>query len=234
MKTRILSILIAIMLAVTSAVFAQKDDFKISGSIGVGGLGMDEDTRDAAKLNEYRDLSDGPFGVFDMRGRSDRFYLDAFGENLDRDDMYINMQGGIYGQLKFRAYGDWLAHNFGFGPDGARTPYENPGSTDLGLFSSDPAELSNANVPPWASFHYSTHRRNVGGSFEYSRRSPWYILIDANQVQQDGINKVDLLICHIQSITGRTTHWSRPDIKPNMVICRSIGCIAVLEMRIHF
>ncbi|MBN1570536.1 MAG: MtrB/PioB family outer membrane beta-barrel protein [Acidobacteria bacterium] len=191
MKATLLLIILAVMIALPDAAFVQDGGFKLSGSIGAGGFGTDEDAKDSSKLKEYRDLSSGPFGVFELKGRNGIFYLDAFGENLGRDDMYINVQGGIYGQFRFRAFGDWLTHNFGFGPHGGRTPYINPGSTNLRLFSNIPGALANSSVPPWTSIDFRTERRNIGGNFEFSGRSPWYLLFEANDLHQTGINKVD-------------------------------------------
>jgi MtrB/PioB family decaheme-associated outer membrane protein len=193
MKKELFSILILIVgtLAPSGAALAQDGGFQLFGSIGAGGLGMHEETKDAAKLYEYRDLSDGPFGVFTLRGRGSRFHFDAYGENLGRDDMYLNLQGGIYGQLKFRVYGDWLTHNFGFGPHGARTPYINPGSKDLRLFASTPSALANTSVPPWTSFNFGVDRQSIGGNAEFSGGSSWYVYFEANDTHQEGVNKVD-------------------------------------------
>jgi hypothetical protein len=105
--------------------------------------------------------------------------------------MFIDLRGGIYGQFNFRIYADWLTHNFGFGPHGARTPYTNPGSNDLRLFSTDSTTLANTDVPPWTSFDFKIDRRNIGGNFEFSGGSPWYIFFEMNDVHQTGINKVD-------------------------------------------
>jgi MtrB/PioB family decaheme-associated outer membrane protein len=190
MKTKLMYILIAGMLAASGA-FAQDGQFKLSGSAALGGIGNYEDAKDAAKLHEYRDLSNGPLSNFNLQGRSGRFHFDAFGENMGRDDMYIYLQGGMYGEFKYRAYGNWLTHNFGFGPDGARTPYTDPGSVSLILLSTIPAQLGNSSVPPWISFDFGTSRRDAGGNFEFSHGSPWYARVDLNEVTQSGINKVD-------------------------------------------
>jgi hypothetical protein len=135
MKAKIFCIFIMIMVALSGAVLAQDGKFKLSGSVAVGGLDTTEEAKDAAKLYEYRDVYSGPLGSFELRGHSDGFYLDAFGENLGRDDMYINLEGGVYGQFQFRVSGDWLKHIFGCGPYGARTPYEDPGNPNLQFFS---------------------------------------------------------------------------------------------------
>jgi hypothetical protein len=191
MKATLLSILIAILSAGCGAASAQDNGFKLSGSIGAGGIGTDEETKDAAKLNEYRDLSDGPFGVFDLQGRNGLFYFDMFGENLGRDDMRLSAQGGVHGRFRFDFHADWLVHNFGFGPNGARLPYTGIGEHTLWLFATVPAELANSQVPPWSSFSFSSKRRDIGGEFEFSGRSPWYAVVEGNEVRQTGINKVD-------------------------------------------
>jgi len=71
MNAKFPSTLIAGLFAI-SGVQARADDgaFKLSGSVGGGGIGTSETSDDAAKLKEYRDLSNGPFGTFDLRGRS--------------------------------------------------------------------------------------------------------------------------------------------------------------------
>ena len=192
MKSMFLTLTIACMFAASALrTFAQDSGVEVSGSIGAGGVGMSQDSKDAAKLQEYRDLFNGALGTFDLRLRSSRFYHDWYGENLGRDDMYFSLQGGMYDRFKYRFYGDWIKHNFGFGPNGARTPYTDPGSHDLTLFATNPTALSNTNVPPWTSFDFAVDRRNIGGSFEWSGTSPFYLLLDANRVDQAGINKVD-------------------------------------------
>jgi hypothetical protein len=187
----ILIILVAVMVAVPVAAPAQDDEFKISGAFGVTGIGASQVSNDPAKVNEYRDLSDGAIGSFTLRGRSKRFYLDAYGENIGRDGAYVDIKGGRYDQVRFSLYGDWLTHSFGFGPNGARTPYSNPLSSNLILFSTDPVVLKNSTVPGWSSFKFDNKRRNAGGTVEFSLASPWYFLLDTNEVSQSGINKVD-------------------------------------------
>jgi hypothetical protein len=191
MKRYFLFLLAACAFALSVPASAQDGKFKLFGSIGTGVIGAEEDAQDAAKLHEYRDLTSGPFGVFEIRGRGTRAYFDAFGENLGRDDMYMSFQGGVYGQFKFRLFGNWLTHNFGFGPFGARTPFQDPGETNLQLFSTTSAALANSNVPPWKSFDFKVDRRDIGGSFEFNAGSPWYVLFETNEVHQEGINKVD-------------------------------------------
>ena len=39
-------------------------------------------------------------------------WIDAYGENFGRDDMYVDIRGGMYDVFKARAYTNWLPHNF--------------------------------------------------------------------------------------------------------------------------
>src|SRR4029434_8538765 len=105
---------------------AQVEPWVVQGSVSVGGIGVSKsDTKDASKLEEYRDLSDGVLSTFDVRARSGKTWFDAFGENLGRDDMYLSARGGIYDMFKARISTDWLRHNFVFD---ARTPFAGAGT----------------------------------------------------------------------------------------------------------
>lgn len=189
MKAKFLFLLIASMFAVPGMLLAQDEgETRVEGSFSVGGIGSGLTSQDSSKAGEYRDLSDGAFGVFEYRSRSSRFFHDGYGENLGRDDMFIQFRGGMYNEFKYSVRGDWLTHNFGFGPDGARTPYINSGASNLTLFSNVPAELANSTVAPWRSFDYAIKRRNIGGTFEFSHGSPWYFLLETDQAKQDGIS----------------------------------------------
>ncbi len=191
MKIRILSVLIPSLFALINAALAEPKDFKWSGGAGIGGIAAREDSRDSSKLREYRDLSDGLLGVLDLRGHGEKFHFEAFGENLGREDMLFNLRGGVYGHFKFRITADWMTHGFGFGPDGARTPYVGAGSSNLMLFSTNAAALRDSNVPPWDSFKFKTDRRAIAGEFEYTGDSPWYVRTEISDVSLEGVNKAD-------------------------------------------
>ncbi len=151
-------------------------------SVSIGLRHVNDNARDPSKLKEYRDLdSTSILGGFEARGRGDSYYLNAYGENLGRDDMYLDLKGGQYGVFKYRLYNDELRHNFGSGP-GALSPYSGIGSSTL------TAVLPNANTATWNGFDHSYKRRDLGGMAEWSNNSPWYIRADANEVTRKGIN----------------------------------------------
>ena len=49
-----------------------------------------------------------------VTGRNASSWIDAYGENFGRDDMYVNIRGGMYDVFKARAYTNWIPHNFLF------------------------------------------------------------------------------------------------------------------------
>lgn len=180
MNRKLIAVLIANLFATPYAL--AEGDFKLEGNIGVGGLySTDSGTKDRAKLEEYQDLSNGAAGYFGLKGRGSEFKLDGYGENIGRDDMYVDFWGGRYDTFSYRIYTNWLTHNFGFGP-ATRTPYSNPGSANM----TAPFPSYNTNVPPWVSFDSAYDRRDTGASFGWQSASPWYARVDFNQVRKDG------------------------------------------------
>jgi MtrB/PioB family decaheme-associated outer membrane protein len=178
MKQKLICILVANLFAASAPVFAQSDELRVSGSVSAGGIYVDDgDAKDPAKLNEYRDLDSGGLLGFDLKGRSSRYWFDAFGENLGRDDQYIDLRGGTYGIFKYRLYSDALRHNF---LENGRTPYTGAGS------SAHRATFPQLDPNIWNEVDVGYKRRDDGGFFELQAVSPWYTRIDANQVTWKG------------------------------------------------
>ena len=99
------------------------------GAVTVGPIITDIDSQDASKAEQYRDLSDGALSAILLRGRGPTgYWIDFYGENFGRDDMYINLLGGQYDAFKYRLYTDWLTQNRLFN---GRTPFTGAGSGDL-------------------------------------------------------------------------------------------------------
>ena len=183
MRSQLAMFLAANLALAAPLAYAEEGDLQWSGSVTVGARYVDDDAPDPSKLNEYRDLGDGGSGIaaFELRGRGDRYYLNAYGENLGKDDMYLDFRGGLYGTLKYRLYSDQLRHNFGSGP-GARSPFSGIGGGTI------TATLPNPNVATWNAFDHSYTRRDTGGMVEWQATSPWYFRVDANEVKREGIN----------------------------------------------
>ncbi|MCM2329001.1 MAG: MtrB/PioB family outer membrane beta-barrel protein [Lysobacter sp.] len=177
MNKKLISILIA-NLFLAAPVFAQ-DSLKISGSVNLGGIASDDDDAvDPSKLNDIRDLSDGVLFGWDIKGRSSAHWFDFFGENIGRDDQYINLRGGSYGRFKYRLFSDSLTRNF---LEGGLTPYAGAGTSNHTATG-----WPLLNTTTWNSVNVGYDRRDDGGYFEFGGLSPWYFRVDGNQVTTSG------------------------------------------------
>jgi MtrB/PioB family decaheme-associated outer membrane protein len=178
MDKKLISILIS-GLFVSAPAFAQSGDSAVQGSVSVGGIGVSKsDTKDAFKLQEYRDLGGGALGGFDVRARpGNNGWVDAYGENIGREDMYIGIRGGMYDMFKARVYTDWLKHNFEFG---ALTPFAGAGT------ATQTATFPKPDPSTWFRTDIGYKRHDTGGYFEWQSLSPWYVRVDANQVRSSG------------------------------------------------
>jgi len=149
----------------------------LEGSATLGAILRDQSGQDTSKINEYQDLNSGALSNILLRGRNDKTWIDAYGENFGRDDMYISVRGGLYDLFKYRIYSNWLPHNMAFG---ARTPYGGTGTNLLiGTFPSP-------NVSIWNQFDLGYERKDTGGYFEWQGTSPWYFRVEGNHVSFDG------------------------------------------------
>src|SRR5215831_15971852 len=92
-------LLTALAAAVPSAL-AQMAAPTTSGSVSIGGIYNNETSQNPFKLEEYRDLRNGVTGSVDMRVDSGDWWTRLFGENIAREDQFIEMKGGKYGIFK--------------------------------------------------------------------------------------------------------------------------------------
>src|SRR3974390_66930 len=116
MKRKLIPVLVANLFAASAALAADVGGMNFTGSASVGYRGLKDTATDGFKLNEYRDLgSSTAIGVLDVRGSSENYFLNFFGENFGRDDQYLDLKGGKYGYFKYGLYDDKMTHNLGFG-----------------------------------------------------------------------------------------------------------------------
>jgi MtrB/PioB family decaheme-associated outer membrane protein len=182
MRPKIIAVLVANAF-LGSAFAADGTGLKWTGEVGLGIRYVSDKANDTSKLREYRDLDTDAITVFDLRGTSDTHRFNFFVENLTTDDTYFTLLGQQYGAWRFRLYGNELRHRFGDGP-GARSPYTGIGTPTL------TATLPNVNVGTWNGFDNSLRRRDIGVMGEWSGFTPWYIRVDANYVDRDGIKVI--------------------------------------------
>jgi MtrB/PioB family decaheme-associated outer membrane protein len=176
MKRTTISVLIVGLFA-SAAVLADDVPWITEGAITAGGMFNSNSGRDFSKLEEYRDLNSGVLSNIFLRGRDDKNWIDFYGENFGRDDMYIALRGGQYDAFKYRVYTNWLPHNFAFQ---ALTPLQGQGTT------LQTANFPQPNPATWNSFNLGYQRKDTGGYFEWQATAPWYFRVEGNQVTFDG------------------------------------------------
>ena len=172
--------------AAISGAFAQQAPGGATGSVTVGGIASSTSSQTSQenlfRYEEYRDLSNGVLGGFDVRFGEGPWWNRLFGENLGRDDQYISLKGGKFGVLKYELFNDDVIHNTTFN---AIAPFNGIGTNRLTFIGATPA----SSLANWNKFDYSVQHKNYGGFVEgrATADSPFYFRIDAKQRQSDGI-----------------------------------------------
>ena len=158
---------------------------QVAGSVTLGALASDIKGDNPWRAHEYRDLDDGVLLGFDLRGDFGPWYHNLFGENLGRDDMYVNLRGGRYGLFKYSLSADDVVHNWTFG---ALTPFRGVGSNNLTLAGPNPSP----DIATWNRFDYGIQHENRGGFAELTPTvdSPLYFRVTGNRKKTDGLRPV--------------------------------------------
>jgi MtrB/PioB family decaheme-associated outer membrane protein len=113
----------------------------LSGEIAI--ILRDTDVKgDAAKFEEYRDLSQPIIGELNIKyNKDDERFFEIDGENLAADDLYLHAGAGWFGKLRFDASYDKIPHRFA---DDAQTIYSGIGTNDMILPDALQANLEGA------------------------------------------------------------------------------------------
>jgi MtrB/PioB family decaheme-associated outer membrane protein len=190
MKRKNTVIALSALAAAISAAFAEDAPTPppsgFTGSMTVSGIanttGGQGPQHNLFRFEEYRDLSSGVTGGFDVNFNDAGWWNRLFGENIGRDDQYISLKGGKYGIFKYELYNDDIIHNTTFN---AITPFNGVGTNRLTFIGASAA----ANLNNWNKFDYSVQHRNYGGFGEAraSPDSPFYYRIEAKQKQSEGL-----------------------------------------------
>jgi len=211
MNRKLIPFLVGSLFVATAASAADEDEFSWSGSsvgIGVRSTKQEGGTRngasatsstvttaplapftgpqDKAKINEYRDLSDGVTGTIDLIGSGKQNYLRFFGENLGYDDQFLNLRGGDYSNYKYQVFQDKMPHNLSWG---ALTPLSGTGTAQVsvpGAAPGNPAYPPFQNPATWQQFDYKLQRQVTGGNFDFSGNSPWNFRAGYNETTMQG------------------------------------------------
>jgi hypothetical protein len=174
--------LMTALAASVSAVFAQEVP-PFTGTVSITGISTDVTSDNRFRFEEYRDLESGVTAGIDVRGQSNGWYYNLFGENLGRDDQFAQLRGGRYGVFKYNLYVDDIIHNLTFG---ARTLFSGVGTNQLTFAGAVPPST---NVATWNTFDYSLQHKNLGGAVEaqVAYDSPFYVRVTANRKKTEGI-----------------------------------------------
>ncbi len=157
-----------------------EDNGPFSGGVFLGGRALSLNHQ-SANFNQYNEITPGLFGGGNVVYDKDRYYFRAEGAYLGEDDMYLKAKGGKWGDYKYSLYYTEFPHNLSFED---RTIYTTPGSQTLVLPSTTVPR--NSNQWPSTSFDYKYTRRDMGGTFDLTMISPFFISVDANRVKREG------------------------------------------------
>ncbi len=182
MKSRPVFLLGTVIAASISAAFAQETPPAFGGTVSLTGISTHVTSENRFRFAEYRDLDSGVTAGFDLRGQSNAWYYNLFGENLGRDDQFLQLRGGRYGVFKYSAYSDDVIHNYTFN---AITPFSGVGSNSLTF----PGTTASVNTLTWNRFDYSVQHKNLGGAVEAQAGvdSPLYFRVTANRKKSEGV-----------------------------------------------
>lgn len=185
MKRTTISLLVAGLFITAPNALAQ---LKFKGSVTGEVLGGNVNSRNGFRFEEYRDLSDGATLGADIKGESDRYHIELFGENVGRDDQFIEFKGGKYGVFKYSLYNNDIIHNLTFN---AISPFSGIGTSNL-TFPGALGATASTNTATWTPFDYSIKHENYGGTFELQASAdfPFYFRGTANQKKTQGIRPI--------------------------------------------
>lgn len=169
-----------------SALAADTGQVEIGGLVEVGALFSDINSNNSARFEEYRDFDDGIIGRLQLALLKDDYFLHADGEDLGRDDQEFHLDGGQYGNFKYKLYFDEMPHNYSFN---SLSFYNGLGTNRLVLIGDPTTNLADSfetSTATWNVFDYSVQHKKYGGEFELSLRSPFFLSVGAEQRTQDG------------------------------------------------
>jgi hypothetical protein len=169
----------------------------LEGSATLGAILRDQSGQDTSKINEYQDLNSGALSNILLRGRNDKTWIDAYGENFGRDDMYISVRGGLYDLFKYPHLLELAAAQHG-----VRRAHP------LQWNRNEPADRD-VSIPQRKhlnQFDLGYERKDTGGYFEWQGTSPWYFRVDANHLTFDGTKSGRLRLARALATGSRTSH----------------------------
>lgn len=168
------------------ALAAAASDVEVRGAVEAGVQGVEVNSDNSAKFQEYRDLDDGFIGSFQLDVLKDDYFLNMDAVHPGRDDQAVDFKGGQYGNFKYNLFFDEMPHNYSFN---SISFYSGLG-TDRLVVPADPTATPpnsfETSTDTWNVFDYSVQHKKYGGDFEFSFRSPFYVSFGIERREQDG------------------------------------------------
>ena len=158
---------------------ALAEDEKFSSDVSATGK-LTSVVGNKAKFNEYRDIRDGVYGDVNLKYDYKKFYVDINAQDIGYDTQRYSVEGGIWGDLRFKLNYDEIPHNITYD---AKTLYSGAGSSNLTY----PTQPPSTNTNTWNNFDYSTKRKNVSGELNLDILKPFFFDISAASEQKTGI-----------------------------------------------
>jgi MtrB/PioB family decaheme-associated outer membrane protein len=171
-----------LLLSLAAPALAVASDAEIHGLVEAGIQGVDVDSSNSAKFQEYRDVDDGFIGMFKLDVLKDDYFLKVNAENPGLDDQAFDLGGGQYGKFKYDFYYDEMPHNYSFN---ARSFYSGLGSNRL-ILPAPPGSAFETSTDTWNIFDYSVQHKKYGGEIEASLGSPFFFSVGVERREQDG------------------------------------------------
>src|SRR6476660_6863328 len=146
-----------LLLAGLFAAPAAQAQMTVSGSVTPGVIITDTTGSNLFRFNEYRDMRSGATLGAEIKGESEKNFIRFFGENIGRDDQFMQLLGGEYGVYKYSLTNNNIVHNL---TNNAATPFLGLGTNNLtfnvapGLSNSNPVTNPILNTNNWSRFDY--------------------------------------------------------------------------------
>ena len=199
-KILLMTIMTALLFIGGGAYADDAKDFPITGEVDLGGS-VQNSVQRSAKFSEYRDTKSGIFANMRFGGDNGSYYTNITAENmglsegdvrLGRDDKFFEVKGGRYGSYDYSVTYNEIIHNIAFD---ARTFYANPGENNLTYGYTGTGSHTNATYTPdvptnansWNTFDYSIKRKETSAAVDFSFGTPFYVSVDVNQNEVNGI-----------------------------------------------
>lgn len=177
MKSEILIFGVIFSIISFANAFAQEPN--LTGEVSITGVAVNLQGQ-KAKFNEYRDIRDGVYVGADVKGETEKYYVDLNAQDVGYKTQKYELSGGKWGSFKY--YFDYteIPHNI---TDGAKTFYTGVGGNNL----TSPTIPPSKNINTWNTFDYSTDRTNYGGGFKLEMFKPFYFDASFSQEKKVGV-----------------------------------------------